>query len=389
MRILYSHYLPNDDHPAARMVTSIGEGLRSLGHELQIHRCAGPAEKAYHQSATKRTEPSVLRGLRSTLWFAKAMARNHAMYRNDFVSLEQYQPDIVLSRQDAYCWSMVSACRKLGVPVVTYADAPVAYETRHFHRTRWHPPFLLERIEKWGLGHSRAIITISHPAAELLQDYRLSVPIHVIPNGIAPTRFPSLSRDKRREVRSEFGVPSDAQVVGFLGTFRPFHGIDLLRELIDATRQRPKVHWVLIGDGPERGKLEAATRANEKVHFLGHQPGYRVGELLTSLDVGIVPHQQTSHRYYFCPLKLLEYAAAGCPVVARSVGDIPKLLDQGKAGVLVETDDSETWSVRLNELLDDPQQQTRMGAHAREFILRNYTWDRTAEQVSAVLQTAL
>ena len=102
---------------------------------------------------------------------------------------------------------MVLAAQRRGVPLVTYADAPVAYETRlYYGRDRWHPPRLVEAMERWGLARSRAITTVSHPAASKLAEYSLDVPIHVVPNGLEPTWFPEYTDQERRDRRAALGI---------------------------------------------------------------------------------------------------------------------------------------------------------------------------------------
>ena len=197
MKVLYSHYLTQSNHPAVQMVEHISRELRTFGHDVRIHASAG-LENAIEipppsPSSDDASEPGSLasqsvqfkRFLKRNLWFAKAMYRNRGRYAHDLRALREFQPDIVLARQDAYCWSVVKASRKLNIPVVTYADAPVAYEVRMFNDAqRWHPPGLVEYIERWGIKRSRSVITVSHPAASRLQRYRVKCPIYVDHNGI-------------------------------------------------------------------------------------------------------------------------------------------------------------------------------------------------------------
>lgn len=390
MRILYSHYLAADDHPAVRMTESISDQLRSLGHEVLIHRCSGPETPApahSREEITARSGP--LRTAKGSLWFAKAMSRNRAMMRRDLATIDQFHPNIVLARQDAYCWSMPRACLRTGTPLVTYADAPVAHEARLFSESgRWHPPCLVETIERWGLSHSRAIITVSHPAAERLRRYEVDVPIHVIPNGVHPNRFPVLTTQQREAERKALGLTAKL-VIGFQGTFRPFHGIDLLRDLMLASRAHPDIQWLLIGDGPGRATIEQAVAERVPAIFMGMQPAERVGRLLGLIDVAVVPYANLANDFYFCPLKILEFAAAGCALIASNQGDIPKLLDEGRAGVLVSRPDVEAWQAALDRVLADDHYRQSLGHDARRFVFANLTWQHTAQGVETVLQRVL
>ncbi len=390
MRILYSHYLEVDRHPAVRMIQAIGDELRSMGHEVLVHRSFGPEPPAPArlQKATA-VRSGLLAAAKGSLWFAKAMCRNFAMTGRDLTAIDRFRPDIVLARQDAYCWSMPKACLQTRTPLVGYADAPVAYETRTFAEgTRWHPPRLVEAIERWGLRHGRAVITVSHPAAERLRRYHLDVPVHVIPNGVHPERFPSLTPAQREAERKRLGLTA-RRIIGVQGTFRPFHGVDLLRELMLANASRSGIQWLLIGDGPKRAALEQAVAGRVPAVFLGMQPAERVGRLLGLVDVAVVPHAHLASDFYFCPLKIVEFAAAGCAVIASNQGDIPRLLDDGRAGLLVSKPNRDAWQAALDRVLDDDTYRQSLGRDARRFVLANLTWQHTARRVEAVLRQVL
>lgn len=390
MRVLYSHYLASDDHPAVRMVQAIAGQLRQRGHEVLVHRCAGAAPESSGDAGTSEHAGFGSR-VRGKAWFLKALARNHAMGRRDREVLEHFRPDVVLARQDAYCWSMVAATQRTSIPLVTYADAPVAYETRLYSPPhRWHPPHLVEAIERYNLGHSRAVVTVSHPAARLLEKYRLDVPVHVVPNGVDPESFPVLSAEERTRQRRALGLHAE-QVVLFQGSFRPFHGMDTLRSLMLATVGRPDTQWLLIGDGPELPGLRDAVKDRVNAVFLGRRRPEEVGPLLCLADVAVVPPPPSVGEYYFCPLKLLECAAAGCAVLGGTVGDVPHLLDHGRRGVIVPAavDASSAWIKSLNSLLDSPERRRELGACARAAVLDSFTWAHTAGAVEQVLQTAV
>jgi len=381
VRILYSHYLPSDDHPAVRMVQASAAELVRLGHEVRIHRTQPAAVPV--SGASRAPTPSSGR-VRRALWFTKELARNRAGLRRDSAALADFRPDVVFCRQDAYRFSMPLACRRAGAPVVTFADAPVAYETRQFNQEgRWHPPGLVERIERWNLRQSRAVVAVSHPTARLIEGYRTRVPVTVVGNGVDTDRFRPRSEAERAETRRRLGIHTP-HVVGFVGTFRRFHGLPLLRELMARTLNRQDLTWVLIGDGPERGEL-ASLEGHPRARFLGRQPAEEVPDLLATLDVMVVPHQRLISEFYFCPIKVLEGMAAGVACLASDQGDIPIILDRGRAGQLVATDDPGDWAVALAELLNYPTLRLGLQHAARNRVLAEYTWGHTAQRLEDVL----
>ena len=382
MKVLYSHYLADDGHPAVRMVHAIADELRHLGHDVHIHRSLG--EAGPQTSSVARREGGALSALRGRLWFARALVRDRARTRRDLAALDAFQPDVVLARQDAYCESMPRAAARRGVPLVTYADAPVAYETRHHdHSGRWHPPGLVEAIERRTLKRSRAVIAVSNPSAELLARYGVKSPIEVISNGVHPERFAAMPNEERRRGRRALGIEAPL-ILGFQGGFQSFHGLDRLRDLMLSTAGRPDVHWLMIGDGPGREELQRAVSGKVRATFLGRRLPETMGPLLGLIDVALAPHE-FGGVFYFCPLKILEYAAAGCAVIAGDQGDIASLLDDGRAGILVNDGELASWTEALDRALNNPERSRELGRAARSFVLEQFTWKVTAEKVERVL----
>ena len=391
MRILYSHYLTDDDHPAAQMVRAVASALQDRGHDVNVYRSGAPSPggpPGVSVPGVRENNPAV-RGIKRKAWFARAMARSVAMRQFDLEEIRRFRPDVVLARQDAYCTSMPWAASRLRAPLVTYADAPVAYESRRFGRDgRWHPPGLVEAIESWTLARSRAVVTVSRPAARRLATYKARAEVHVVPNGVDPERFAPLTDAQKLQVRAALGLTAP-KVAAFVGSFKSFHGTDRLRDMILATSHREDTQWLLIGDGPERPALEAALAGRTRALFLGRRTPQQVASLLAVTDVAVAPHAPFRGDFYFCPLKVLEYAAAGCAVVASDQGDIPELLGRGEAGVIISEPGIDPWVIAVNRLLDDPVRRAELGKVARAWVLSRYTWAKTAERIDDVLQGVL
>jgi glycosyltransferase involved in cell wall biosynthesis len=388
MRILFSHYLASDDHPATRMVHAAAAEIAQLGHRVLVHRTQDLAAAPRTTSDLSSDSSPPTRGcLRRSLWFLRELERNRRGYQRDRQALLRFRPDVVICRQDAYRFSMPLACARLGIPLVTFADAPVAYETRHFNgERRWHPPGLVERIERWGLQRSREVVAISQPTAKLIRQLGFDGPVTVVPNGVDVQRFGPRSEPLRLALRDRYGITTPL-VAGFLGTFRAFHGLPLLRDVIRQSLNRSDVTWILIGDGPERATLETLA-GHPRVRLLGARPATEIPDLLATFDVMVVPHQRLVSEFYFCPIKVLEGMASGLACLASQQGDIPTLLDHGRAGVLVPDDRLDNWVDALHGLLDDPRRMRMLGRAARARVEANYTWPQVGYRLESVLQSA-
>jgi glycosyltransferase involved in cell wall biosynthesis len=392
MRVLFSHYLIDDASPPARVVQAIAQEMARLGHAVEIHRSHGPATAGAAGTISPAGARTTAAWWKGRVWFARALARNRTMARRDRAAIARFRPELIVVRHDAYCLSMAHEAHHAGIPLVTYADAPAAHELRRYysHGTRWHPPGLAEALERRSLRASAGVTTVSRPAARMLAEtYGLTMPVRAIPNGVHPDQFPAIDAAQRQEGRRALGITA-SHVVAFQGTFRPFHGVDRLQEMILTLRDRSDVHWLLLGDGPLRPDLEQALAGRVTATFAGHQPADRMGALLGLVDVLVVPHDfAPPGQFYLCPLKILEGAAAGCAVIASAQGDIPWLLDDGRAGILLDRPEIAAWAQAIASLLDDDSRRQALGVAARRHILDQFTWQRTAQRYADFLKELL
>ena len=190
----------------------------------------------------------------------------------------------------------------------------------------------------------------------------------IIPNGIAlQAGGDPLSRE---ELLRELKLPLDARLIGAVGRLWPQKRVkdliwaaDLLKSIRDDT------HLLIIGDGPQRWRLERYREQNEitdRVHFLGERS-----------DVPrILPHLETlwlASEYEGQSNAVMEAMAAGIPVVATDIAGNRDLVVDGVTGYLVPVGDRFEFSRRTHWLLDDSALQRRLGAAGRERILREFT----------------
>ncbi len=261
-------------------------------------------------------------------------------------------------------------------PLVSYVHAPQVWEAAQWGVRRPGWGRLVERHgERPQLVASDVVAVVSDEVAA--QVARLGVDerrILVSPMAVDAQRF--APGTEGAGVRRQFGL-DDAFVVGWTGSFRRFHGLEIA---VDAFAQHhraaPGSRLLLVGDGAERAQLEQQARSlgvEEAVVFAGAVAHEELPAFLMAMDACVVT-ARSGEQFHYSPLKMREYLAAGCSVVAPRVGDIARTITDGTNGLLFEPGDASGLARCLDELYADPRLRARLGITGRTFMLERGTW---------------
>ncbi|HID76995.1 MAG TPA: glycosyltransferase [Planctomycetaceae bacterium] len=192
----------------------------------------------------------------------------------------------------------------------------------------------------------------------------------VIPNGVDLDRYPP---DCPADLEA-FGIPRSSPVVTFVGRLEPQKGPEwLVRNAPSWLEQLPACHLLLVGDGPQRRRLERIRRRlgiAQRVHLLGWRPD--VPEILAASHLVVLPS-----RWEGMPNVILEAMATGRPVLATDVEGVQELLGPAAKGQTVAWGDSVGFARRVVALLSDPQLAARIGQANRQRAERQFPIGRT------------
>jgi glycosyltransferase involved in cell wall biosynthesis len=183
-----------------------------------------------------------------------------------------------------------------------------------------------------------------------------------------------------RAARKKLGVEGKV-VIMHAGTFYDIKGLDILIEAVQSMG-RDDVRLVLVGDGPERARLQAL--AGPETVFTGKVPLQEVPDYVAACDVYAIPTRKTPYTEAEIPGKIFEPMAMGRAIAASRVSDIPVILDEGRAGTLVEPDSAEALKKALERLVTDKAQREKLGKAARQRYLDYYSYAVVSKKIDEV-----
>lgn len=196
--------------------------------------------------------------------------------------------------------------------------------------------------------------------------------IRVVPFGVDTSRFvPLRDRPAGKEV-----------VIGFLKHFAPTYGPDVLIEsMVHVRRVYPHARLVMLGHRDPKPYRLLAERLNlsEVVTFSGPIDHEAVPGMLGTFDIFCMPSRMESFG-----VAALEASACGVPVVATRVGGVVHAVDPGSTGLLVEPGDPRALAEALMDLIAHPARRRAMGEKGRRWVIENFEWSRSVEQMEAV-----
>jgi glycosyltransferase involved in cell wall biosynthesis len=307
-----------------------------------------------------------------------ALAAN-AIFR---AALEAMGPfDFIYERYSLWSTAGMEYARAKGVAGMLEVNAPLIDE-----HCRYRAPIeraAAERATEEVFSAATTVIVVSQAIVQYVERYggRREC-VYVVPNGVDPQRFsPNLTSS----------VPPGAGTcsIGFVGSLKPWHGVAALVEAFAFLhRHKRDIRLLVVGDGPERDSLMADLSARGLLgatHLTGAVPASRVPQLLASMDVAVAPYLACPD-FYFSPLKVYEYMAAGLPTVASDIGQIAEVIDHEVDGLLCRPGDPAALSEALARLHADPSLGRRLGAAARKKMLEHHSWDGIAGRLLDLAQ---
>ncbi len=348
-------------------------------HKIKFRRYAA----SFHERWQKGDKDAVAKEIRS--FFANTVLSRQLpdlAKQNDF--------SLVYERYSLLSFAGRNFARQQGLPFVLEVNAPLIEEALE-HR-QLHLKELASSIAKYLFSSADRIVAVSSEVGDYIHSIAPKAHVTVVPNAVSPSRFEEYeslgkdSYDSEKVADSTLALLANKFVVGYLGSLRPWHGLNnLLQSFALMAKGDSNAHLLIIGDGktvrPELEKKCIELGIDTQVTFAGEVSNSKVPLYLSYCDTLVAPYP-ASENFYFSPLKVFEYMASGKPIVASDIGQISQLLSDNETALLVAPGDIPELASALKKTRDDSQFAHALGMRANKMARECHSWDVRMKQVN-------
>lgn len=342
-------------------VHNLSSSLKEAGHDVRIltlsqnHHSYQDGEVYYIRSVPFKIYPDT----RATLSFGDSLL-------DDILA---WKPDIIHSQSEFFTFIFARRIsRMLDVPIVHTYHTLYEYYTHYFCPSKKIGKKIVSIGTRLICNKADAVIAPTEKTAQILQNYSVDSPTNVIPTGLDLKRFELHNNvDLCQELRTELQIPLDAPVIMTLGRLAREKNVEfLIRQMTDSRIQELGVHLLIVGDGPDRERLEdlvSALHLQDSVHFTGMVPPeevamyYQLGNIFVSAS-----SSETQGLTY------IEAMACGLPLLCLRDMCLESVLIPGYNGFFFEN--GTDFTEQLTTMLQSPK------------LLENYS--RNALQTSSL-----
>jgi glycosyltransferase involved in cell wall biosynthesis len=386
----------------------------SVGHIAGVAN--GFQEAGVDVTLASGTEPILLRPdvavlrLEPPSAFALPFERNFARFQRRVV--QQLSSDctdygFLYQRMSVGNYAGVVLSRALGIPLVLEYNGSEVWTARNWGRPLRYENAALQ-AEEVSLRHAHLVVTVSEILRDELVDRGIEADrVMWYPNGVDESRYdPNAVAD----VRKELGIAPDAVVIGFIGTFGQWHGVEILARAFaqlvaddEGWVKRQRLHLLLVGDGLRMPETEQALDGVDRAltTLTGMVPQSEGARYLATTDILVSPHVRNADgsRFFGSPTKLFEYMAMGKAILASDLEQIGEILqpslrvddlpatpparNDASVAVLAQPGSERDVISGLRFLVEQEDWRRRLGTNARARVLDRYTW---SHHVGAIME---
>jgi glycosyltransferase involved in cell wall biosynthesis len=291
-------------------------------------------------------------------------------------AIGEFRPDLIYERYALFRTEGCREARRAGLPLILEVNAPLAWEERRFRGLALVKAAQAAERRIW--AQADLVVVPSFPMRRrVLESGQHRV--LVVPNAVDPERFSPIGTVAAAELRAILGLEANF-VIAFSGSLKWWHDLDALVDAAAGLPEDVRAALLLVGDGPERTRLESrAAAAGLRCVLTGAVPHEDVPRYLGIADVCVAGLSPDPALDYFSPLKALEYLAAGAPTVVAAAGDLGAVAEAG-AALSYPPGNAVELRRGLELLATDPELRALLSSAGRAYA-ESRTWRAAAREI--------
>ena len=394
MRILFvSHYFPPEVNAPANRTHEHCRRWVAEGHEVTVitgvpNHPAGVLFAGYRNRWIREEEIDGIRVIRTWMFLAANAGfaqriLNYVLFAVTAViaSKRVRNPDLVLATTPQFF------CGLAGAVIARIKRLPFVLEVRDL----WPKSIVelgqlqqgfalgsLEALERWLYKSSAGIVVNTRAFIDHIADSGYPrEKIELIYNGIDPHQF--RPQPASQKLRTEYALEGRT-AVAYIGTLGLAQGLECVIETAEILQSRPDIAFLIIGDGAERGKLEAMIqeRGITNVRLLGLQPRELMPDWIASADILLVCLRDLPVFETVIPSKIFEFLAQERPVIVAARGEIRRMTEEAGAAWVIDPQDPQAMADAVEAIAQQPEEARRRAAAGRRWVKDEFVRDTLA-----------
>ena len=297
---------------------------------------------------------------------------------------KKYQIDLIHERSGLPRGIGIIAAKVLKIKSITEINTPFIeeYELNLERIFRIWRKFMFKLTDK--------IITQTTLLKKILSKDVESDKIQIVSNGVDPNSFDPNKIDGTL-IRNKYNIQKDTVLIIFVGAFHRWHGVEQIITIAEQLKkEKIDAKFLLVGEGPLFSLIRDEVnkkKLTNNVILTGGIDYSEIPKYLASADIAIAPFSYYSYKplvkngFWWCPVKLFEYAAMGKPVVSISAGDIPQIIPHNHAALLSPPNDFNQLINNLKKLINSKELREKLGSNGRQHVIKNFSWTMLAEKI--------
>jgi len=380
LKIIYHHRTQAEDAQGIHIYEMI-QAFRKIGHQVKIVALVERNEATSEKQSGGKWE-SIASSVPVWIYELLELGYNFFGFLSLLKGIRSFRPDFIYERYSLNTFCGVLAARAFKIPIILEVNAPLYQEQKNLGKLVFKK--LAKLTERWICSNATHTIVVTDVLKQILA--KQGVPedkIVVMHNGIDPQE---INLQIKADVVQEKYNLNGKLVIGFVGWFRKWHGLEMLLQfMLDAKREYKNVRLLLVGDGPAYPDLLDFAQKNsleEQVIFTGAVAREELPAHIAAMHIAVQP----SATSYACPMKIIEYMGMAKNIVAPNQANIAEMLENGKSASLFEINNFDKMSDALLDMLNKVKNGCEFGKNAFQTIQdRKYTWEANAQKVIDLL----